>query len=61
MKFSVLSDSLEKMEKTSKRLELTGILVELLKKTPNEIIAKVLELWMLLFFWLVQRQKTETL
>ena len=44
MKFSVLSDSLEKMEKTSKRLELTGILVELLKKTPNEIIAKVIYL-----------------
>jgi DNA ligase-1 len=32
------------MEKTSKRLELTGILVELLKKTPNEIIAKVIYL-----------------
>ena len=44
MKFSVLSDSLEKMEKTSKRLELTGILVELLKKTSNEIIAKVIYL-----------------
>ena len=44
MKYSVLSDSLEKMEKTSKRLELTGILVELLKKTPNEIIAKVIYL-----------------
>ena len=44
MKFSVLSDSLEKMEKTSKRLELTGILVELLIKTPNEIIAKVIYL-----------------
>ena len=44
MKFSVLSDSLEKMEKTSKRLELTEILVELLKKTPNEIISKVIYL-----------------
>ena len=44
MKFSVLSDSLEKMEKTSKRLELTEILVELLKKTSNEIIAKVIYL-----------------
>ena len=33
MKFSILSDSLEKMELTSKRLELTDILVELLKKT----------------------------
>ena len=44
MKFSVLSNSLEKMEKTSKRLELTEILVELLKKTPNEIISKVIYL-----------------
>ena len=44
MKFSVLSDSLEKMEKTSKRLELTEILVELLKNTPNEIISKVIYL-----------------
>ena len=42
MKFSVLSDSLEKMEKTSKRLELTEILVELLKNTLNEIISKVI-------------------
>ena len=44
MKFSVLSNSLEKMEKTSKRLELTEILVELLKKTPNEIISNVIYL-----------------
>tara|TARA_B110000014_G_scaffold150682_1_gene105187 strand:- start:1599 stop:3311 length:1713 start_codon:yes stop_codon:yes gene_type:complete len=32
------------MEKTSKRLELTEILVELLKNTPNEIISKVIYL-----------------
>jgi len=44
MKFSVLSDSLEKMELTTKRLELTAILVELLKKTPIETISKVIYL-----------------
>ena len=32
MKFSILSDSLEKMEQTSKRLELTDILVTSPKK-----------------------------
>ena len=44
MKFSILSDSLEKMELTSKRLELTDILVELLKKTPNETMSKTIYL-----------------
>tara|TARA_B110000014_G_C20109032_1_gene583815 strand:- start:62 stop:1816 length:1755 start_codon:yes stop_codon:yes gene_type:complete len=44
MKFSVLSDSLEKMELTTKRLELTDILVDLLKKTPTETISKVIYL-----------------
>ena len=44
MKFSVLSESLEKMEQTSKRLELTNILVELLKKIPNDIIPIVIYL-----------------
>ena len=44
MKFSVLSESLEMMEQTSKRLELTNILVELLKKTPNDIIPIVIYL-----------------
>tara|TARA_B110000014_G_scaffold208243_1_gene159430 strand:+ start:71 stop:1819 length:1749 start_codon:yes stop_codon:yes gene_type:complete len=44
MKFSILSDSLEKMEQTSKRLELTDILVTLLKKTPDEIISRVVYL-----------------
>jgi len=44
MKFSVLSDSLEKMEKTKKRLELTAILVELIKKTPDEIVPIVIYL-----------------
>ena len=44
MKFSILSDSLEKMELTSKRLELTEILVELLKKTPIETMSKTIYL-----------------
>ena len=44
MKFSILSDSLEKMELTSKRLELTDILVELLKKTPIETMSKIIYL-----------------
>jgi len=44
MKFSVLSDSLERMELTTKRLELTDILVELVKKTPTNTISKVIYL-----------------
>ena len=44
MKFSVLSDSLEKMESTTKRIELTDILVELLKNTHANIISKVIYL-----------------
>ena len=45
MKFSVLSDSLEKMELTTKRLELTDILVELIKKTPTNRISKIIYLY----------------
>ena len=44
MKFSEISDSFERMESTTKRLELTDILVELLKKTPIEIISRVVYL-----------------
>ena len=44
MKFSVLASSFEKMESTSKRLELTDILVELLKETPVDVISKVIYL-----------------
>ena len=44
MKFSVLSDTFERMEKTAKRLELTDHLVDLFKNTPNELIAKVVYL-----------------
>ena len=44
MKFSLLAETFEKMEKTSKRLELTDLLGELFKKTPNEIVANVVYL-----------------
>ena len=44
MKFSVISDALQKMERTSKRLELTDILVELIKVIPEEIISKAVYL-----------------
>ena len=44
MKFSVLADTFERMEKTAKRLELTDHLVDLFKNTPNELIAKVVYL-----------------
>lgn len=39
--FSILADAFEKMTKTSSRLELTAILVDLLKNTPREQIAKI--------------------
>ena len=38
MEFSIIAEIFEKMEKTSKRTELTEILVELLQKTPKKII-----------------------
>ncbi|MDH3279094.1 MAG: ATP-dependent DNA ligase [Nitrosopumilus sp.] len=44
MEFSILVDSFYKMESTKKRLELTQFLVELFKKTPNEIISKIVYL-----------------
>lgn len=44
MEFSALSESFEKMEGTSKRLELTGFLVELFQRTPSEIISKIVYL-----------------
>jgi len=44
MEFSTLAEIFQKMEKTSKRIELTDILVELLKKTPNEILPNVVYL-----------------
>ena len=44
MEFSTLSEIFQRMEKTSKRIELTDILVELLKKTPKEILPNVVYL-----------------
>ena len=44
MKFAELAEFFSRMENTTKRLELTEILVELLKSTPIEIISKVVYL-----------------
>ena len=44
MKYSVIADSYEKIEATSKRLEMTDHLVKLLKETPKDIIDKVVYL-----------------
>lgn len=44
MEFSVLSKAFEQMEKTTKRLELTDILVNLFINTPPEIISKIVYL-----------------
>ena len=44
MRFSEIADFFERMESTSKRLELTEILVELLKQTPNDVISKIVYL-----------------
>ncbi|CAE6497895.1 MAG: ATP-dependent DNA ligase [Candidatus Nitrosotenuis sp.] len=44
MQFSLISDTFEKMESTTKRLELTQHLVDLFKATPKEIISKVVYL-----------------
>ena len=38
MKFSIISDAFEKMEGTSKRLELIDILVDLFQNMPNNVI-----------------------
>ena len=40
MEFSIISEMFEMMEKTTKRIELTNILVELLKKNTKENYAK---------------------
>ena len=44
MDYAIIADSYEKIEATTKRLEMTDLLVELLKKTPKDIIAKVVYL-----------------
>lgn len=41
MKYSVIADAYEKIEATSKRLEMTDLLVDLLRNTPKELIGKV--------------------
>ena len=44
MDYSVIAEAYEKIEATTKRLEMTDLLVDLLKKTPKEVIAKVVYL-----------------
>ena len=44
MKFSIISDAFQKMEVTSKRLELTDILVGLIKEIPEDVISKAVYL-----------------
>ena len=44
MKFSIISDAFQKMETTRKRLELTDILVELIKEIPVDKISKAVYL-----------------
>ena len=44
MKFSIFSNAFEKMETTTKRLELTDILVELIKEIPEDVISKAVYL-----------------
>ena len=44
MRFSILTETFEAIEATTKRLEMTDLLVDLLKKTPNEEIERVVYL-----------------
>ena len=44
MDYSVIADAYEKIEGTAKRLEMTSLLMDLLKNTPKEVIAKVVYL-----------------
>ena len=44
MKYAIIADSYEKIEATTKRLEMTDHLVGLLKSTPKELIDKVVYL-----------------
>ena len=41
MKYSLVADAYEMIEATSKRLEMTSRLVELIKQTPRDLIARV--------------------
>ena len=44
MEYTVIADAYERIEATTKRLEMTDLLVELLKKTPKSTIGKVVYL-----------------
>jgi DNA ligase-1 len=44
LKYTIIADAYEKIEATTKRLEMTDLLVDLLKSTPKEIIDKVVYL-----------------
>ena len=44
MDFAIIAEIFQKMEATTKRTELTSLLVELIKNTPNELIAKAVYL-----------------
>ena len=44
MEFAVLAESFKRMEDTTKRLELTQLLVELFKKTSPKLISKIVYL-----------------
>jgi len=44
MDYATIADSYEKIEATTKRLEMTDHLVDLLRKTPKEVIAQVVYL-----------------
>ncbi|MBT8171506.1 ATP-dependent DNA ligase [Candidatus Bathyarchaeota archaeon] len=44
MKYSLVADAYEKIEGTTKRLEMTDYLVEILKKTPTNLIDKIVYL-----------------
>jgi DNA ligase-1 len=44
LNYAVIADAYEKIEATTKRLEMTALLVDLLKNTPKDVIAKVVYL-----------------
>ena len=44
MNYSIIADDYERIEATTKRLEMTDLLVDLLKKTPADLIDKVVYL-----------------
>ena len=44
MDFAIIAEMFQKMEETTKRIELTDILVELLKKTPKKLIPNIVYL-----------------